>query len=117
MTVNHRTTKSVISLGCFYAAGYFCLAATLLLTYQTLVWLKQGAWLPYRMWLVLEWAGWHHSPSVFVGRAQPLVDWIWDALGNCPITIALSAATILVTIFGYVSQSASIRAAELRDAH
>jgi hypothetical protein len=38
-------------------------------------------------------------------------------IGNCPITIALSVATVAATVLGYASQSASIRAAELRDAH
>lgn len=117
MTVNRMNSRSILSTGCFYAAGYFCIGATMLLGYQSLVWIRQGAWLPYRMWLVLEWVGWHHAPTFFWGRIQPLINWAWDALGNCPITITLSIATLAASALGYASQSASIRAAQLRDAH
>lgn len=109
--------QSILSIGCFYAAGYFCLGALLVLGYQTLFWYRQGAWLSYRMWVLLEWAGVERSPSAPMTRIQPFFDWIWQSFGNCPITIAFSVATVLVAVLGFVRETTYIRAVELRDAH
>jgi hypothetical protein len=109
--------QSILSTGCFYAAGYFCLGALLVLGYQTLFWYRQGAWMSYRMWVLLDWVGVQHSPSAPVTRVQPLFDHIWQSFGNCPITIALSLATVVVAALGFVRESAYARAVELRDAH
>ena len=109
--------QSILSTGCFYAAGYFCLGALLVLGYQTLFWYRQGVWLSYRMWVLLDWVGVQHSPSAPVMRAQPLFDQIWQSFGNCPITIALSLATVVVAALGFVRETTYARATELRDAH
>ena len=109
--------QSMLSTACFYAAGYFCLGALLVLGYQTLFWYRQGAWLSYRMWVMLEWAGWQHSPPAPLARLQPLFNWVWEMIGNCPITIAFSLATIVAALLGFARESAYVRAVQLRDAH
>jgi len=117
MSVNQTNSKSPYSAGCFYAAGYLCLAAVFLIGYQFLVWYRGGAWIPYHMWLILESTGWQHAPSVPVGRAQATLDWVWDLIGNCPITLALCAAALSAVGIGVIWEIASTRAAELKDAH
>jgi len=107
--------QSILSTGCFYAAGYFSLGAALALGYQTLFWYRQGAWVTYRMWALLQWAGLEHSPTAPWSKLQPLVDWIWQAFGNCPVTITLSIGTVLVAALGLVRESTYARALQLRD--
>ncbi len=109
--------QSILSTACFYAATYFCLGALLVLGYQALFWYRQGAWLSYRMWVFLQWAGIEHSPSAPVHGIQPVFDHVWQSFGNCPITIALSFATVVVALLGFVRETAYTRAMELRDAH
>lgn len=109
--------QSILSTGCFYTAGYLCLGALLVLGYQALFWYRGGAWLSYRMWVLFEWAGLHHTPTAPFSRFQPLFDYIWQGIGNCPITIALSLATAVIASLGFLRESAYIRAMELENAH
>ena len=109
--------QSIISTGCFYTAGYLCLGAALTLGYQALFWYRQGAWVTYRMWTLFDWAGLQHSPTAPMYRLQPLFNYVWQVIGSCPITIALSLATAIIAFLGFLRESSYIRAIQLRDAH
>lgn len=109
--------QSIISTGCFYAAGYLALGATLALSLEVGLWYRQGAWITYRMWTLLDWAGLQHSPTAPISRVQPIIDHVWQAVGNCPITVALSLATAVIAFLGFPRESSYVRSMQLKDAH
>jgi hypothetical protein len=109
--------QSILSTGCFYSAGYLCLGALMVLGYQGLLWYREGAWLSYRMWVLLSWIGLDHSPAAPFTKIQPMFDHVWQSVGNCPITIALSLATAVIACIGFLRESAYVRAMQLKNAH
>ena len=117
MSLYYDHSKSPIAAGLLYAAAYLTIGAAFLIGYQTLVWWREGIWIAHRMWQLLESIGWQHAPTVPGARLQFMVDWLWAEIGNCPIAIAMSLSAVLTIVVAMVWETASTRAAELRDAH
>ncbi len=117
MSAQQTEQRSLFATAWFYTAGYLCLSATAVLSYQTFLWLRHGAWLPFQMWNVLEWIGWQNPPLLTWTGLQPLIDLVWELIGNCPITIAGSTAAVMAAILGFASEQSSLHNAPLRDAH
>lgn len=115
MTADRHNTSIILRAGYFYAAGYFGLGALCLLVYQTFIWWRLGAWIPYQMWLVLVASGWQHPPSLWLASAQPAFDRAWDTIGNCPISIVLSILALIAACLGVICSSTRQTAA-LHDA-
>ncbi len=116
MTVNRIRPKSILSTACFCAAGYCCLVALIVLVSQALYWYSEGVWLSYRLWLLLDWAGWQHAPQSPVTRLQPWLNRAWETFSDCPITIAFTIAAIAAAVLGFTRKSAFARAIERRGA-
>lgn len=114
MTVNRTKPRSILSTACFYAAGYCCLTALIVFISQAFYWYREGEWLSYRLWLILDWAGWEHAPRSPVPKLQPWVDQTWETLSDCPITIAFSIATVAIAVLGLAQETAVARAIERR---
>lgn len=114
MTVNQTKPKSILATFCFCAAGYCCVGALLVFFDQALLWFREGAWPSYRLWVILDLAGWQQAPQSPVARLQPWLDQAWETLSNCPITIAFSVATIVFAGLGFARQSAFTREVERR---
>jgi len=112
-----RSTKFLFGSGCLYAAAYLTIAAAGLFFYQAMLWYRTGAWLPHNMWQVLILTGWQHPPSMPWSRAQLVIDRLWDTIGNCPISIALSVVAIVVAVIGMKCSMPEGPVTGLRNAH
>jgi hypothetical protein len=117
MRTSNERTRSAFSSACSYVAIWLCAAALALLGYQVLLWLRHGAWVPHQMWVVLSWTGWERPPSIWWGLGQPTLDHIWALIGNCPITIALCALSIVAAVIGFLGNSSRLETGSLRGAH
>jgi len=111
------STKSPLSIGCFYVAGYLCFGAACVLIYQWILWLRSGTWTPHDMGQILLWAGWQHPPvSGWIG-ADDVIARVWQTIGECPISLAFSIAAVAIALLGFVQNSIAFRGTRLRDAH
>jgi hypothetical protein len=117
MHMQEERRHSAFSGGCFYAAFYLSLGSIALVGYQTLVWLRQGAWVPHQMWLLLIWARWEQPPRIVWGQAQPALDRLWGLLGNCPISMFLGLLAMSIAFIGYLRDPSRAPPPRLRDAH
>jgi hypothetical protein len=117
MRVLDQRHHSVFSEGCFYVAFYLCLGAIVLFSYQLLIWLRHGAWMPHEMWLFLKWGGWEQPPSLLGGIGQPVLDRLWSLIGNCPITVVLALMAVAIALLGAMRDPVRTQPAVWRNAH
>lgn len=111
------TSKSPLGTACFYAATYLCFVAACLLTYQATGWLRTGHWDRHKMSLIFLWTGWQRAPSLGWTGAQDLIDRSWQAMADCPITVAFSIAAVILGLIGFVLNTGLRRDPALRSAH
>ena len=117
MRVLDQRHHSLFSELCFYVAFYLSLGTIVLFSYQLLIWLRHGAWMPHQMWLLLKWAGWEQPPSLLGGSGQPVLDRLWDAIGNCPITVVLAPLAVGIAMLGVMHDPGRTQPAAWRNAH
>ena len=117
MSVQDKNSRSSFASGCFYAAFYLCIGATLLFAYQAVQWLREGAWIPQQVSTLLGWLGLQQPPAILWSVARSSTDRVWGVLGNCPITIMLSAVALCAALLGYAIHPASKAQGPLRGAH
>ena len=117
MRVLDQRHHSLFSEVCFYVAFYLCLSAIVLFSYQLLIWLRHGAWMPHQMRLFLKWGGWDQPPSLLGGIGQTLLDRFWGVMGNCPITIVLALAAAGIAALGVMRDPVRTHPVAWRNAH
>ena len=117
MRVLDQRHHSLFSEVCFYVAFYLCLSAIVRFSYQLLIWLRHGAWMPHQMWLFLKWGGWDQPPSLLGGIGQTLLDRFWGVMGNCPITIVLALAAAGIAALGVMRDPVRTHPVAWRNAH
>jgi hypothetical protein len=111
------STRSSLSIGCFYIACYLGFGAACALTYQWVEWLRTGYWITPQMSQILVAIGRQHPPSLGWPAIQPLIDSAWRLIGDCPISICFSIAAGAVALLGISWRAISSRRLALRDAH